>query len=269
MKKNFIFSLFIPLLWLACKKEIAPITFSKQNIKQEAPFKDSLSSFKVEINYLVAQGATPEVAKSINDTLQNEIAMNLLSMSDDTIFQKMDINSALQKFRTSYDNMLKEQDGIPASERFSLNYEVEMDFKEMSRNEKVVCVAGSNYFFTGGAHPNGFTSYYVFDSQTGKTFFLENLIKEKEKAKMIELLEKEVRKVLELKPNASLEEEGLFVDETTKKIPLPLNFALSEDKKGISFIYNPYEIAAYAFGPIAFTVPFGELEGLMNLEKIK
>ncbi len=267
MKKNFIFSLACILFFLACKKDIAPITFSKQSIKQEAPFKDSLSSFNVVVNYLVAEGATPEVIKSINDTLQNEIAMNFLSMSDDTVFQKMDINSALQKFRTSYDNMLKEQDGIPESERFNLNYEVEMDFKEMSRNEKAVCISGSNYFYTGGAHPNGFTSYYVFDSQTGKTFFLENLVKDK--AKMIDLLEKEVRKVAEIKEGVSLESEGFFLDETTKRIPLPLNFALSEDKKGISFIYNPYEIASYAAGPIAFTVPFGALEGILDLEKIK
>ena len=32
------------------------------------------------------------------------------------------------------------------------------------------------------------------------------------------------------------------------------------------FYYNPYEIVAYAFGPIEVTVPYNELDGILRTD---
>ena len=40
------------------------------------------------------------------------------------------------------------------------------------------------------------------------------------------------------------------------------NFKVTED--GITFIYNPYEIAAYAAGTIRITIPWDELQDILR-----
>jgi hypothetical protein len=40
------------------------------------------------------------------------------------------------------------------------------------------------------------------------------------------------------------------------------NFCIT--KKGILFLYNPYEIAAYAMGEIELFIPFEELKTVVN-----
>ncbi|KAA3638580.1 MAG: DUF3298 domain-containing protein, partial [Bacteroidetes bacterium] len=40
------------------------------------------------------------------------------------------------------------------------------------------------------------------------------------------------------------------------------NFALTEE--GLYFFYNPYEVGAYVLGPTSFTIPYGEIESIME-----
>jgi hypothetical protein len=38
--------------------------------------------------------------------------------------------------------------------------------------------------------------------------------------------------------------------------------------EGVHFFYNPYEIAAYARGPIELTIPYEELKGIIRKEAV-
>ena len=40
------------------------------------------------------------------------------------------------------------------------------------------------------------------------------------------------------------------------------NFCITP--KGILFLYNPYEIAAYAYGEIELFIPFSEIKSVVN-----
>jgi Deacetylase PdaC/Protein of unknown function (DUF3298) len=269
MKKLFSITTLLFLFLTACQmdKKIPPITFKKQSIKQEVGKDGDANTFSCDINYLVAEGGTPEIIKAINDTIQNEIATSISALGEDSVLVKMDINAAIAKYRASYENVVSEVAKTPENERFEVHYSASMDFKEKNRNAKVICIESGNSFFTGGAHPFSYASSYVFDIATGKTINLKDLVKDE--AKFLKIIEENVRKVHDISADKSLEAEGFFLDETTKKFALPLNFALSNDQKNIEFVYNSYEIAAYAFGPTELSIPFETLKDCLSLERLK
>ncbi len=269
MKNFFSLTTLLFLFLTACQmdKKIPAVTFKKQNIQQVVGKEGDANTFSCDINYLIAEGATPEIIKAINDTLQNDIATSISALGEDTVLVKMDINTAIAKYRTSYENIVAEVAKTPENERFEVHYSATMDFKEKNRNAKVICLESGNSFFTGGAHPFSYASNYVFDVATGKTINLKDLIKDE--TKFLKIIEENVRKVHNIAAAKSLEEEGFFLDETTKKLALPLNFSVSNDQKNIDFIYNPYEIAAYALGPTELSIPFEILKDCLSLERLK
>ncbi len=73
------------------------------------------------------------------------------------------------------------------------------------------------------------------------------------------VLEDKLRKVYALKPTDKLT-EILFEDH----ISFNDNFFVTG--KGIGFINNPYEIAAYVYGEIRLFIPFSEIRSLLKQE---
>ncbi|MFK7807642.1 MAG: RsiV family protein [Saprospiraceae bacterium] len=111
--------------------------------------------------------------------------------------------------------------------------------------------------YTGGAHPNHYTTLANYNLKTGDEILLEDIITDEKKFKII--VEKAFYGYMNQKEE-SFQKEDFFWD---KPFYLPANFALTE--KGIKFIYNPYEIAAYVFGSMEFIVPYADLAGTINL----
>lgn len=99
------------------------------------------------------------------------------------------------------------------------------------------------YSFSGGAHGNYGSAYYVFDLTNGKELDYADLFRDGYKTKLPPLLERAyVQKYgqgAKYDASKSMEEYGLLVD----RLPLPDNFYL--DRRGITFAYNPYEVGPY------------------------
>ncbi|WAC12336.1 DUF3298 and DUF4163 domain-containing protein [Dyadobacter pollutisoli] len=119
-----------------------------------------------------------------------------------------------------------------------------------------------HYAFTGGAHPNSFRSYHVFDGKTGKEKQMKSFIADS--VALLKLVEKNFRKQEKLAADANLEEAGYFL--LNHQFFIPANYIFT--REGILFYYNPYEIAAYARGAIQFTIPYSELTGIVKKEEI-
>lgn len=109
--------------------------------------------------------------------------------------------------------------------------------------------------YSGGAHGRHETHYYNFDVATGDTLLLDDLIKPGAMEALAALVDFHYREQEGLPAEASLAKDGKL---NVESIPLTENFAL--DEKGIRFFYNPYEIAAYAAGPIIIEVPMVDLQ---------
>ena len=127
---------------------------------------------------------------------------------------------------------------------------------------KAVCLCVSWEDFAGGVHPNYYYETYCFDTQSGKKLKLEDVIDTSKQPEMLELIEKKA-----LEENDGLEEMLLndLGDVLQEEADLgQLSFNL--DRKGLTFYFSPYEIAAYAAGGTVVTIGYDEIPGLIKDE---
>lgn len=116
--------------------------------------------------------------------------------------------------------------------------------------------------YAGGAHPNSFTNFYHFNPKNGEKLSLEDFFIKGFKKELTPIAEKSFRKTLNVSPKANLVDEGFWFK--NKVFELNDNFWFTE--QGIHFLYNPYEVAAYAVGPIEAKVSYSDIEGLLKEE---
>ncbi|CCH55444.1 hypothetical protein BN8_04703 [Fibrisoma limi BUZ 3] len=196
-------------------------------------------------------------ASAINATLRGLAAKSITSWLDSaTIAQhpdaQTDLNKAATLLAASYDSMANDIGALGGC------WELQTTGDTLHATPKILSVKVSTYAYTGGAHPNSSTSLYTFDRATGKPLALADLVTDT--TALISIVEKAFRKHQELLPQYNLEERGYFLRDG--KFFLPANVGVVRD--GLLFYYNPYEIAAYAVGPIEVTVPYSQLQAILN-----
>jgi len=131
----------------------------------------------------------------------------------------------------------------------------------ISETEKDFTVSISYYISTGGAHPNSFMSYFVFDKLTGNIITLNNFFKPGYDSLLNKLVDGAYRKEKGLSPTDDLQKKG---DLFENKITFNNNFAVTKDS--LKFFYNNYEIAAYVFGPTEISIPLNDLKEYVKQE---
>ena len=122
----------------------------------------------------------------------------------------------------------------------------------MADGDRLMNYTITDYSYTGGAHGMNTETCLVFSQETGEPLSLEDIFREDCITALPELLMKHVSEAFENPSDA----DYLLV----REIPVTENFSISDS--GITFIYNPYEIAAYAAGTIRITIPWEELQDI-------
>jgi hypothetical protein len=97
--------------------------------------------------------------------------------------------------------------------------------------------------FTGGAHPNSSSNYYIYDIQSKKELFTKDLISDTTQFKQI--LEQSFREQSGMEEGQSFADAGFYINDGD--FILNDNIGITED--AIIVHFNPYEIAPYALGP--------------------
>ena len=120
-------------------------------------------------------------------------------------------------------------------------------------------VSISSYAYTGGAHGNSYIKYMVLEKEHGGQIKLDSLLTEDAKENLVSLGEAAFR-MSEDVGEMDLESAGYWFPENN--FYLPDNFLYTSD--GLMFIYNPYEVAAYARGYIEFILPYADIEPLIK-----
>ncbi|MBC6610810.1 DUF3298 and DUF4163 domain-containing protein [Hymenobacter sp. BT507] len=138
-----------------------------------------------------------------------------------------------------------------------LNYTDERDTYVLWNADNLLSLGIFNYSYTGGAHGNYGTHVLSFDTRTGQPLPYEAIFRPDAKPRLEALLARYARPSLGLKPGEPLR-NALF-DET---LPVTRNVYLTSG--GAVFIYQPYEVAAYAYGEIRVFVPLRELRPLLQ-----
>jgi hypothetical protein len=270
--KKFAFASFLFLIVLitcfSCGKTPAkstPITFESITLR------DSLGKcaddgdgncFQVSINYLVAKGGDAAVASAISDTIQRFVIQDLMFLASDSLLPtKVDV--ALKAARAEYEKEVKEQ--AKEENPFNIKFNLDVTMAELYRTAKTISIEQQCYTYSGGAHPNSETRLLVFDTRNGKLITLKEVLKDS--AAFMKIVEENLRKEHEIPANQSLTEAGLLFDTFEGKLPLPVDYCLTE--KGLKVFYNPYEIASYAMGPSSMDIPLSALEKVLNLELLR
>ena len=124
----------------------------------------------------------------------------------------------------------------------------------MADGDRLMNYTITDYSYTGGAHGMNTETNLVFSLETEDRLGLEDIFREDSMSALPGLLMKHVSEAFEDPSDSGY----LLVTD----IPATENFSISDS--GITFIYNPYEIAAYAAGIIRITIPWDELQDILR-----
>lgn len=137
------------------------------------------------------------------------------------------------------------------------DWSVEIWTEILTNSTKIASIRMDAYTNLGGAHPNKHIQIENFDPATGQKIPINDLISDKNA--LLTLCEKKYHEV----KKAAFDTGFTFTPEMPFKLPNQIGIA----KDGVLFYYNPYEVAPYAVGPAEFTIPFLELDKIMNVGK--
>jgi hypothetical protein len=127
----------------------------------------------------------------------------------------------------------------------------------LCRQGNLLSIGFFRYNYSGGAHGNYGTTAVSYDLRTGQRLPYEAIFQPTAAAQLPALLDRAVRPLVGLQPNEPLSKQ-LFV----RKMPVTHNVYLTAG--GAVFIYQPYEIAAYAQGEVRVFLPLSELRPLLR-----
>lgn len=148
------------------------------------------------------------------------------------------------------------------------NYQYNITSELSLARDSIYNYTVTNYQFTGGAHPNTFSSWTNINAHSGKILKKTDVFTEQSDKAIIKLIGKhlltEVNKRLETDSITSI--QGLWDNGILLNVDLyvPENFLITD--QGIKFLYNRYDIAPYFMGDFQLTVPYAEIENLMIIK---
>jgi len=114
----------------------------------------------------------------------------------------------------------------------------------------------------GGVHPFGTTFFVNFESSTGKTVTIADLLREGTVPKLESIAEADFRRAHNLSSTESLSEQSYNFP--GGRFRLNDNFGVGEEE--LVFLFNTYEIAAGAMGPTEIAIPYPFLRGLLKTD---
>jgi hypothetical protein len=218
---------------------------------------DGYGCARIALTYPEFSGAP--AADAINHSVRAMLASVLagVAISDDTA-EHASFEELAKVFIQDYLDYREEYPDMAG-----IGWEVETAGEVMFQNAKIVVVSLGTYSFTGGAHPNTYTSLSVFNISNGEQLNWSDLITDEAK--------------LEMKARAAFQRarEEYDVDYPYDESdyfwggPFKLSEHFGFNEQGLYCYYNAYEVAPYVMGPTDFQIPFAELEGILRLERIR
>lgn len=229
------------LLLTGCTKTL---TFENEVFEKESKIPCKKDCPKIKIEVPIAKNI-PVVADSINK--------KILGILKDIIYfgekpsEVKDYKSLVDSFIASYEEMHKK---FP-TETFGWEAKVKGNIEYHS--DQILNIKLDHYTFTGGAHGyQGFRSL-LFNPDTGKIIFSDELFKNEKE--FTTYAEKEFRKKYKIPAKANINATGLMFEKDV--FQLPQNIFYTEE--GLLLYYNSYEAASYADGPKEILFPYEQI----------
>jgi len=151
---------------------------------------------------------------------------------------------------TKYD----EYDVLPTS--FSNEYMGDED--NTFDKDGILCFSNSVYRFTGGAHGVRTVKYTCVDLENGSVITEKDIFVDDYESVLSPIILEKLAEIQKVKSPKELEKNGFF---DISDIKPNNNFYLNEN--GITYVYNPYEIAAYFVGISEVFIPYGDINFIL------
>ncbi len=205
---------------------------------------------EITINYLQTDGAK-EVADKINRKIK-EFVIGSLMFEEGTVENVESIEDAASNFARIY---FEDKERFPD---MAGEYAADISVSELFNSPTLISLEMAQYLYTGGAHGYGSTSFMNIDPKTGEELSLEKLIQDT--SKFTSFAEDEFRKQQNIKKNQSINDLGFWFEGDTFYLPETVGF--TDDS--MIFIYNQYDIASYADGPIELKISLSQAKPFLN-----
>ncbi|CAM4166231.1 DUF3298 and DUF4163 domain-containing protein [Zobellia nedashkovskayae] len=227
------------LVLVGCQKE-NKLTFETLSLDEtrcsECP--------NVEINIPKAL-ENSKIAESINTAIDEEI---IETLNYDDELEATSIKDAVQSFSNGYWELKK----LYPEEATS--WEAKIEGKVSYENADFISVELNSYIFTGGAH--GYSSQHFLNFDKNKAKELQNWEIFKDRKDFEQFAEQKFRNQEQIPLEGPINSTGFMFESDTFYLPENIGFT----EEGIKLLYNPYEVASYADGPIVLTLPFTDLK---------
>lgn len=226
------------LFTIGCENE-DKLTFEPHqlngNICNECP--------KIDITIPKALDETT-LATTINTALDEEI-IALLSFDEEQEIETVD--DAIDSFTNSYKQL---RNRFPDE---TVGWEAKINSEVVYEDKNIISLLLHAYTFTGGAHGYGSTTFLNFDKLKGTEFENWELFEDMEG--FIKFTETKFRIQEAIPQDENINATGFMFQ--SDLFHLAENIGYTED--GIKLIYNQYEVASFADGPIVLTLPYPEI----------
>jgi len=210
---------------------------------------------KCKVSISLASLGKSEAGKRIDSTVVEQ----LFTFQDVPMQQAADsfVSLYAENYKNVYATFYKEETSSDAKEKYNFVYEVEGKTSEGYKNTLQYHIHSNIY--EGGSHAMQTDLTLNFNAKTGGKITLKELLQQ---GKERELGEKLLEQLLKDKGKKSLEElkeDGYL--QNSDLYPTD-NFQLGSD--GITFLYNPYEIAGYEKGKTEITLSYDDIKDLLS-----
>jgi len=189
------------------------------------------------------------ISNAINNALREEVISQLTF--DDEIEIK-DIDGAIQSFSNGHKNM--QELYFDENPDWAANISAEVSYED----RHMITIKVDSYLFTGGAHGYGSTQFLNFNKKKGSEMEEWELFNDRNGFRRF--AENRFRKQENIPPDESINSTGYMFERGAFYLPENIGFT----KEGLKLLYNQYEVASYADGPVELTLPYKEVRKYLS-----
>lgn len=161
-----------------------------------------------------------------------------------------------EEYEADMDTLRKSIDNADTGRHHTLNYENDINANALYNDNGFLVLDVGSYNYYGGAHGMQGSSILCYDMKEKRALNLSDVISIDSIA-LQKIVEKNFRKASRIPANKPLT-EILFEN----KLPANDNFYFTN--KGLGFVYQPYEVAAYVYSMVNVFIPYAEVMPNLN-----
>ena len=258
------FSLLIAcLLLVGCKRNALQTTsLSSEQVCYLTDAQEDSLTVSIHIEYPTAIGKTDALNNIQRDLKHRLFGEAYIEMEPQ---QALDAYVAMLKTEYKINNLPLKEDWEKDNRDFEYApiccEEQVLTGSVMGEVKGILSYCVERYVYTGGAHGSNFRQFVNYNLQTGEQIDEEQLFAENYQEPLTQLLlQYMVEQNDEIALIQDLQEAGYNVDDIHPND----NFYLAEE--GITYVFNPYDIAPYALGETEILIPWSALQNILKPE---